>query len=319
MPQENIPLIAAAMAFCIACLLLLSVTLYWRHRETRKRIMEKIRQDGLELSGGEAEPAVQEITGVKRGRIIDLFSGVGKRLKTEKPSELRAQQLRFLRAGIRMENAPAVFLGAKCLGGLGLAFGFLLLKTVFFSLMSARLTAVAACATALVGFYLPDLWLRLKTSRRRKQLRRGLPDALDLMVVCVEAGMGIDSATYRVSEEMRLTNAPMSDELKYLNLELRAGKARRDALRNLALRTDLEDVNSLTTLLIQTDKFGTSVAQALRVHSDSFRTKRHQMAEELAAKLPVKLVLPLILFIFPSLFVVIMGPAMIRAFRTFMK
>jgi tight adherence protein C len=130
--------------------------------------------------------------------------------------------------------------------------------------------------------------------------------------------MGLDAAINRVGEEMKLTNKALSDEFKLLNLELRAGKSRRDALQNLALRTDIEEVSNLVTLLIQTDKFGTSVAQALRVYSDAFRTERFQKAEEIAAKIPVKLVFPTILFIFPSLFVAIMGPAMIRVYETFL-
>jgi tight adherence protein C len=168
---------------------------------------------------------------------------------------------------------------------------------------------------ALVGFYIPSLWLRIKIAQRKDEIVRGFPDALDLMVVCAEAGMGLDAAINRVGEEMRLRCAPVSDELKLLSLELRAGKQRRDALRNLTMRTDSEDINSFVTLLIQTDKFGTSIAQALRVQSDSMRTKRSQKVEELAAKLPVKLLFPTILFIFPSLFLVLMGPALIRAFR----
>jgi tight adherence protein C len=139
-----------------------------------------------------------------------------------------------------------------------------------------------------------------------------LPDALDLLVVCVEAGMGLDAAMNRVAEEMELANKPLSDELQLFNLELRAGKLRQEAMKNLAQRIDLEDMNSLVTLLIQSDRFGTSLAGALRVYSDSFRTKRYMMAEELAAKLPAKLMIPLILFIFPGLFAAIMGPAIIR-------
>jgi len=168
---------------------------------------------------------------------------------------------------------------------------------------------------ALIGFYLPNLWLRLKIARRKEKIIKGFPDALDLMVVCVEAGVGLDAAIYRVGEEMKLSNKVLSEEFKLLSLELRAGKQRGEALRNLALRTDLEDVNSLMTLLIQTEKFGTSIAQALRVYSDSMRTKRYQRAEEMAAKLPVKLVFPLVFFIFPSLFIVILGPAAIRIVR----
>jgi len=131
----------------------------------------------------------------------------------------------------------------------------------------------------------------------------------------VEAGMGLDAAISRVGEEVKLTNNVLSDELKILNLELKAGKSRQEALRNLARRVELEDVNSLVTLLVQTDKFGTSVAPALRVYSDTFRTKRYQAAEELAAKLPVKLIFPLIFFIFPAMFVAILGPAAVRALQ----
>jgi tight adherence protein C len=167
----------------------------------------------------------------------------------------------------------------------------------------------------LLGFYLPNLWLKIKTSARQDKILEGFPDALDLMVVCVEAGLGLDAAINRVGEEMKLRNRLVSEEFRLLGLELRAGKLRRDALHNLGLRTGLEEVKSLMTLLIQTDKFGTSIAQALTVHADSMRTTRFQRAEEMAAKLPVKLVFPLILFIFPALFVVIVGPAAIKIYR----
>ncbi|MBW1745721.1 MAG: type II secretion system F family protein, partial [Deltaproteobacteria bacterium] len=164
---------------------------------------------------------------------------------------------------------------------------------------------LASVFLALLGYLLPDIWLRMKTSARKNKISKGVPDLLDLLVVCVEAGMGLDSAIYRVAQEIKLSNKILGDELNILNLEIRAGKTREKALRNMADRIDLEDVRSLVTLLIQTEKFGTSIAQSLRVFSDSFRTKRYQKAEEIAAKLPVKLMLPLILFIFPSLFVAI--------------
>jgi tight adherence protein C len=146
-------------------------------------------------------------------------------------------------------------------------------------------------------------------------MTEGLPEALDMMVVCVEAGMGLDAAINRVGEEIALSNKVVGEEFRLLSLELKVGKQRKDALRSLAMRTDLEDVNSLVTLLIQTERFGTSIGQSLRVHSDSMRVKRQQKAEEIAAKLPVKLLIPLILFIFPSLFVTILGPAVIRIIR----
>ena len=145
---------------------------------------------------------------------------------------------------------------------------------------------------------------------------QGLPDALDLMVVCAEAGVGLDAAIHRVGEEMALNNKSLSDEFKVMSLELRAGKQRRDSLKDLAMRTDLEEVNNLSSMLIQTERFGTSIAQALRVHADVMRVSRFQRAEEVAAKLPVKLLFPMIFFILPSLFITILGPAVIRIFRT---
>jgi tight adherence protein C len=168
---------------------------------------------------------------------------------------------------------------------------------------------------AVCGFYLPGIWLRMRVTKRKEQMTEGLPEALDMMVVCVEAGMGLDAAINRVGEEMALSNKVVGEEFRLLSLELQVGKQRKDALRSLAMRTDLEDVNSLVTLLVQTEKFGTSIGQSLRVHSDSMRVKRQQRAEEIAAKLPVKLLFPLIVFIFPALFVVILGPAVIRFIR----
>ena len=151
--------------------------------------------------------------------------------------------------------------------------------------------------------------------RRKDMIVKGFPDALDLLVVCVEAGMGLDAAINRVAEEIRLSSPVLSDEFRILNLELRAGKARADALRNLGVRTDVEEVRNFATLLVQTDRFGTSVAQALRVHSDAMRVRRYQKAEELAGKLPVKLMVPLIFFIFPAIFVVVIGPAVIQIYH----
>lgn len=193
------------------------------------------------------------------------------------------------------------------------------MKPFFFRLLLTSHTLLISLVLALIGFYLPDLWLKLKISERRTKIQKGLPDALDLLVVCVEAGMSLDSAIHRVGEEIRLENKELSDELLFMNLEIRAGKQRREAMKNLALRTNLDDINSLVTLLVQTDKFGTSVAQALRVYSDAFRTARMQRAEEIAAKLPVKLMIPLALFVFPSMFVVLLGPPAIQIFRVFFK
>jgi tight adherence protein C len=196
---------------------------------------------------------------------------------------------------------------------------FSALRIWVFQLMTYQLTLLCGVISALLGFYIPDIWLRQKTDKRKIKILHALPDALDLLVICVEAGMGLDSAIYRVSEETKLNSPELSDELQLMNLELRAGKQRKAALKNLALRTNLEELSSLVTLLIQTDQFGTSMADALRIYSDSFRTQRYQKAEEKAAQLPVKLVFPLLIFIFPALFVVLLGPAAISIYRALFK
>ncbi len=177
------------------------------------------------------------------------------------------------------------------------------------------LTIAISVLSALIGYYLPDIVLKIMMERRKEKILEELPDALDLFVVCTEAGMGLDAAITRTASEMADNNSKLSEELQLFNLELRAGKSRQDALRNLALRTSLEELNSLVTLLIQADRFGTGIAKTLRVFSDSFRTTRYHKAEEIAAKLPVKLVLPLVLFIFPALFVVLVGPAAINIYQ----
>lgn len=267
---------------------------------------------------GRGYPAVDK-PGTIQNRFLNFFGLLGKRVGPAKSAELSSIRLNFLRAGIRRENAPAIFWGIKFFLAISFPACLLLVRIMRFQLMSISMTFVLCTFLALLGFYLPDVWLRIKIARRREKILLGLPDALDLMVVCVEAGLGVDAAINRVAGEIKLSNKVLSDELKLLTLELRAGKLRRDALRNLALRMDLEDVNSLVTLLIQADRFGTSVAQALRVYSDALRTKRYQRAEEIAAKLPVKLVFPLILFIFPALFITILGPPLIRLWRIFLS
>jgi tight adherence protein C len=222
----------------------------------------------------------------------------------------------FLKAGYRGGNTLIIFFGTKVFFAVWLPLLFSLTRLVIHMNIPSLTFLLISILLAMMGFYLPNLWIKMRISNRKEKMQQGLPDALDLMVVCVEAGTGLDAAINRVGEEMKLSNEVLSEEFRLMSMELRAGKQRRNALKNLALRTDLEDVSSLVTLLIQTEKFGTSLAQALRVHSDSMRTKRFQKAEEIAAKLPVKLMFPLVLFIFPSIFVVILGPAAIRIFRT---
>jgi tight adherence protein C len=167
-----------------------------------------------------------------------------------------------------------------------------------------------------LGFFIPRFWLKRKIKGRQQRITLALPDALDLTVICVEAGLALDQALMRVGEDLRHAHAELSAEFHLVNLEMRAGKPRVEALHGLAERTGVKDIRALVATLVQTDRFGTSIAQALRVHSDSLRTERRQRAEEQAAKTTIKMVIPLVLFIMPSLLVVTLGPAMIQLFRT---
>lgn len=166
------------------------------------------------------------------------------------------------------------------------------------------------------GFFLPRFILKRMIRERQRRIKIALPDALDLTVICVEAGLALDQALQRVGEDLRHAHPELSAEFNFVNLEMRAGKPRVEALRNLAARTGVDDMRALVATLVQTDRFGTSVAQALRVHSDSLRTERRQRAEEQAAKTTIKMVVPLVLFILPSILIVTLGPAMIQLYRT---
>ncbi len=295
------------------CVLLISagIYLYAEQRRERRTLVERIQR-----TGDEADREERNILEEMKGHWFGFFTSLGRLVKPKNDTEISGSRKQFLMAGYREENAPVIFWGAKVLLAILTAVIFISIRLLIAKPMPSLYLTLLTVLFALASFHLPNLWLRMKIARRKETIRAGLPDALDLMVVCAVAGSGLDAAINRVAQEMGLSNKPVSQEFELLSLELRAGKSRQDALRNLALRTDLEDVSSLVTLLIQAEKFGTSIAQALRVHSDSMRTKRFQTAEEVAAKLPVKLIFPLVLFILPSLFVVILGPAAITIFRT---
>jgi tight adherence protein C len=266
----------------------------------------------------EEVPAVKQSDGLARAKIywLNLIGSLGHFVKPKDEEEISHLRRTFLKAGYRGGTEPIIFFGTKVIFAVSLPLLFFLARLLIQMVIPSLTLLLISILLAMIGFYLPNLWIKMRISNRKEKIQQGLPDALDLMVVCVEAGTGLDAAINRVGEEMKLSNKVLSEEFRLMSMELRAGKQRRNALKNLALRTDLEDVNSLVTLLIQTEKFGTSLAQALRVHSDSMRTKRFQKAEEIAAKLPVKLIFPLVLFIFPSLFLTILGPAAIRIYRT---
>ncbi|MEN6420717.1 MAG: type II secretion system F family protein [Smithella sp.] len=309
--------VIAIIASSAVALVVVSLYALLSEKKQQEDLTKKVRR----FSAKEEAEGGQEGTALPKQPVARLFVHVaqylGNLVKPTKKEEISLVQKRFLMAGIRTRGAMITFFGAKVVCAMCLSLGFVV-AMVFFPLQIPALIAIAVVILfALAGFYLPNLWLSLKISRRQEQFLRGFPDALDLLAVSVEAGMGLDAAIKRVGEEMRISNKVLSEEFGLLNLEMRAGKQRTDALRSMADRTGLEEMRRWVAMLIQTEKFGTSIGQALRVHSDSLRTRRTQQVEELAAKLPVKLLFPTIFFIFPTLFLVILGPAAIRVYRMF--
>lgn len=220
---------------------------------------------------------------------------------------------KLLRAGFRRPDAVPIFYSIRVFS---LAIGVIVFvfAAPVLGLTGSNLL-LWLVASGIVAWMLPAAGLSRRIRHRQKEIQKALPDALDMLVICVEAGLGLNQALLRVSEEVENISEVMSEELQIVNLEIRAGTPREDALRNLGERTGVADLQALATMLIQTDRFGTSIAQALRVHSDSLRTKRRQRAEEAAAKTTIKLVPPLVFFIFPAIFVVVLGPAMLHLIR----
>lgn len=238
------------------------------------------------------------------------------RLETVLPksqSEVSVTLQRLIRAGYRNESTVNVFYGCKVL------IPVLLCAVAFFTKL-ANLSPFFVYAMCLaVGFMAPDFWLGKKIAARQKRIRRGLPDVLDLLVICVEAGLSLDQATARTAQELHNALPDLCDELNVVVLEQRAGRPRADAWKNMVERTDEESVRNMVSMLVQSEQLGTSVARTLRVHSDTMRTQRVQSVEEQAAKTSVKLVFPLVFFIFPALFLVTLGPAAIVMSESFSK
>lgn len=224
-------------------------------------------------------------------------------------------RIRFMQAGLRGPGWPVIFFCAKTLLTLALPALFLLMRGVAKAPVAASGMVLVVVLFAALGYYLPNLVLAMLTRVRQRELTEALPDAVDLMRVCVEAGLGLDAAMNRAGEEMDLRSHALADELRLVMLDLRVGSTRERALQNFALRTGVEDIATFVTILLQSEHFGTNVAESLRVLSDTMREHRKVRAEERAAKIPLKLLFPLIFLIFPSLFVVLMGPAVISIYR----
>jgi tight adherence protein C len=224
-------------------------------------------------------------------------------------SEQKKIRLRLIQAGLRSKQAYATYLAIKVILATVLPLAYLSFSAYY--TMSAQAVSIAVLL-AIAGFFAPNLYLLHLTQKRQHIMSKSLADALDLMVVCVEAGLGLDMTFKRVGDELRSLNQDLSDEFYLTNLEVRAGKSRAESFKNMAERTGMPDIHNLMNILSQTSRLGTSVANALRIHADAMRIKRRQIAEEAAAKSGVKLIFPLIIFIFPAILIVLAGPAAIR-------
>ncbi|MBA3611503.1 MAG: type II secretion system F family protein [Nitrospirales bacterium] len=286
----------------------------WSYLQSQEKVKDwGIRAKGQSLSQSSAQkndkkPSLKD----QAMKLLERLGQVNKPKDQAVTSRLRAL---LATAGYRNPRAIVVFLGTRIFLAVLLGLTFLVFGSEVMQGKDPMYFPIVLIGVMMVGFYLPQLWLSSTITKRKERLVNGFPDALDLMVVCVEAGLGLDQAISRVGQEVKQSHPDLGDEFILLNLELRAGLSREQGLRNLVNRTNLDDIRSLVALLIQTDRFGTSIGQALRVHSDSMRLKRRLKAEERGAQLPVKLMIPLILFIFPALMVVIIGPGAISLMR----
>ena len=299
----------AIAAFCIVFLLIASGGLLLFYREAMHRqISEMINPNPKSRS---LRSAIQQ-TGMTLSGAVEHFENI----IPKSQAEISVVQQRLTRAGFREETAIKFFYGSKVLLPI-----FLCVLALVTGLGSWSPFFIYALSLV-VGFLGPDYWLGWRISKRQRKIARGLPDVLDLLTICMEAGLSLDQASARTAEELRKAQPELCDELGIVVLEQHAGRLRAEAWKHMGERTDVDSVRHLVTMLVQSEQFGTSVAKTLRVHSDTLRTKRIQTVEEKAAKLSVKLVFPLALFIFPSLFVVALGPAiisMIDSFKLFNK
>ena len=266
-----------------------------------------------ELRNPQSRRREEQSTSVKKSdamsKVLSKASPMAKPLRPKTAEEASKLKRRLSEAGFRTENAVGIFLGLKLIG---LIIGMTVSGATTLFTGSYSQTALIYAVVASAGmFYLPDALVWFIAKQRKDSIFFGLPDVLDLLVVCVEAGLGLDQAMRKVSEEMKKSARTVSDEFALCNFQLQMGRARNEVLQDLGSRTGVDDLRSLAAILIQADKFGSSIAQALRVQSDSMRTRRRQLAEEKAAKTAVKLIFPLVIFIFPAIFVVLVGPAAI--------
>lgn len=296
----------AIFAFCAVFLLIISGGLILFYREA---LLKRISTVVLRREEQSSLKEVIQQTGASLGTVV----GQLERLLPKSEAEVSGVQRRLIRAGYRKDSALKFYYGAKVLLPLVLCI------VILVSGLGSQKPFLYYVVALGLGYLAPEFCLGKLVSNRQAHIRRGLPDMLDLLVICIEAGLGLDQAVARAAEELKRSHPAISDELGLVVLEQRAGRPRSEAWKHMAERTDVEVVRSLVSILVQAEQFGTSVAKALRTHSDTLRTQRTQAVEEMAAKTTVKLVFPLVLFIFPCLFLVTLGPAAILMSEAFSK
>ncbi len=277
---------------------------------------DRLERIGRPKSLVEIEMAQADSGGRFKG-LKDAFSNLGGVMEPKSELEKNSLRIKLANAGFRSEHAAGVFHGTRVV-----CLAVFLVPALFFFLLKDGFTSKSiewTAAMAAIGFWLPQVVLWHLRSTRQKEIFLTLPDALDLLVVCVESGLGLDAALRKVTEEMKGHAKIICEEFALANLQLQMGRPRREVLHDLGIRTGVDDVRSLVAILIQADRFGSSIAQALRVQSDSMRVRRRQLAEEKAAKTAVQLIFPLVLFIFPAIFVVLVGPAAIQIQKNLLK
>ena len=289
--------------FATASLLIYGLLVFFQHRKVVRDRCKKAATTALPRFHRDAMD-----NSLKR-RFLEWVSSIGKWASSEKED---SSQVRFalIQAGFRHPKSPGIYFGIRALSAIALPIPYLL-----FSAMQGEMgTTSLLCLFGLAGggFYLPMYVLRFITGRRMDRIDKALPDVLDLFIVCMEAGLALQATINRVAEEVRSISAELYNEFQLTNVELRTGIARDTALRNLGERTGVQNVKALVGLMVQSEKMGTSIGQALRTHASFLRVQRGLKAEEKAAKLPVKILFPMMFFIFPAIFVVVLGPAVIQ-------
>lgn len=283
---------------------------------TQSRMRQRLRQSVTNRRALRAPKQVPASQGATWHAVLSSLSRLSVPAGAWQDSERR---LKFIRAGYREASAAQAYYAFKTTFALVLPLLLALVLMIWWPATPYTRQALYVVSLAAAGYYLPDVYLRFRTNQRAKDMRDTLPDLIDLLVICTESGLGMDAAINRVSQEIARSSKILAEEFYLAALEIRAGAGRSTSLKNLALRVDLEDLHSLVSMLVQADRFGTSLADSLRIQSEVMRTKRMQRAEEIAAKVPVKMLIPLIFFIFPSLLMVLIGPAVLQISAIFAK